>query len=181
VSEIVAAIVGALSTAAIAYIAFQYRAKIGSELTYFSAEAEGSSGILISPYASKHIGLTRVRLVNVGLRHLSNVELHLDRTNEVFSSSIVTSSVSENSIIVSPSEDYVSIKISEFPIAERIDVIIAQCGWPPMPGRSVRGAGGSYKVVDLKRYEVFKKSLGDMGWIFAALLAGYLIGRSANA
>ena len=173
-SEIVAAIAGALVTACLAWLVYSYRNKIVYSITGIGSNVTITGGDIVpttSPAARKTITSQRLILTNRGFRTLSNVELHWPLSDmPVVTNVSNTSGLSRAAVKTHFEEKILRIAIDTLPRNEEITIDTLSVGYGEWPGRELRGTGGSYQVIRKTLYESNRAMWSATGWGAASVI-----------
>ena len=160
--EIIAAVITLLGTALIALVVRSYRGRIGYEITQLEQllkVEKGKISLSKERFAEKVV-LERIELRNLGYFDLMDVVLHVDTTPIDATCEILkATSLSRAAIELSRADDFLQIKIPNFPRNEQLEVGVSWIGHGGSRYREIRAASGKYKVAPLRHLKAQREGM----------------------
>lgn len=172
--EIIAGIAG---SALVTFFVYRYRSVIVFDLISLNQpfKIDGTRVLKSTGFHKYYFSLQQLELVNRGWRNLQNVRLHLEHRPKLFDSTVSsTRSVGKATVRIVNKIDDVIVEIDELPRNEKI---VIQLSYLEYNTRfcSLKGASGTYKLIERDEWENDRKIVLTMGYFLTVLIFVFLL------
>ncbi|WP_293643593.1 hypothetical protein [Sphingopyxis sp. RIFCSPHIGHO2_12_FULL_65_19] len=174
-SEVIAALVGVLATAAIGFFIYLYKSTITYEIVSLSKkfQIEGDDLVLSDDWKGIEICLEIIVFRNIGRTDVENFIAHVDRTPEILGFEVSsTDTLSKEMISVQNVGTSLEVSTPKFPRGEKIEIEVSYKG--PGGGRSyreIKGGGGKYRIKRKRQSDIENNSSSViLNWFLIGVL-----------